>query len=374
VSLAPLVLLSAAAIVAPLAHLAAQQSDLSVSPFVTFLPTTGASPLAGLALTLAGNGPLALRASGHMSLENQNTNTFTGPQALRPWGADADLMMFLTGHGARRAISPYLFAGVGVAGSDSLTLRGSHNDWSYGGGLTVPVASAIEVFGEARWRMSRYVLPTANLAPSPGHEFRFGVSFHVGGSSHGNRESLRDRRSDATFSVPARFAVTVPAPATTSATATRVLNTADDYLGVPYRKDGTSPAAGFDASGFTQYVFARQGVRLPRTAAQQAQVGLALPSDWSAVKPGDLVMFREDDQIDHVAIYAGNNRIIHSTATGGGVRYDDLGTQRGEWFVDHMVALRRVTADAGASALNVAAGLANAPTKTDGADHAPKPE
>src|SRR5437763_684637 len=75
---------------------AAQQSDVSVSPFVTFLPTTGASPLAGLALTLAGNGGLALRASGHLSLENSNSSSLDNT-SLRPWGADADAVLFLGG-------------------------------------------------------------------------------------------------------------------------------------------------------------------------------------------------------------------------------------------------------------------------------------
>ncbi len=365
----------AAFLLAPLSFLGAQQTDLSVSPFVSFLPTAGASPLAGLALTVAGNGPLALRASGHMSLENQNNNSFTGAPSLRPWGADADLMMYLSGGGYRRTIAPYVFAGVGVSGSDSLTLRGSRNNWSYGGGLTVPVASAIAVFGEARWRMAEFVLPTSSLAPGATHEIRFGVSFHVGSSSHSERSGSPVRRVDAEFSVPGRYLVSIPPSTSVAPTApARVLNTADDYLGVPFRAGGTSPATGFDASGFTQYVFAKQGVRIPRTAAEQAQVGRALPSDWSAARPGDLVMFGEDGPIEHVAIYAGNNRIIHSSATGGGVRYDDLGTPRGEWFVDHMVAMRRVTPDSRGLAIDLAKSVAAVDARADAPDRAPKRE
>src|SRR4051812_19920723 len=68
---------SLAAVAAP-TLIGAQQSDLTVSPFVTFLPTGGASPLAGLALTMAGNGGLALRASGHLSLENSNPGSLNG--------------------------------------------------------------------------------------------------------------------------------------------------------------------------------------------------------------------------------------------------------------------------------------------------------
>jgi hypothetical protein len=129
------------------------------------------------------------------------------------------------------------------------------------------------------------------------------------------------------------------------ASARRALSTADHYLGVPYHWGGTSPS-GFDCSGFVQYVFAEQSVRLPRTSREQARVGLALARSWSAVAAGDLVMFAEPGEaISHVAIYAGNRRIIHSSSSGGGVRYDDLDTRRGQWYVQRMVAARRVTGE-----------------------------
>ena len=92
-----------------------------------------------------------------------------------------------------------------------------------------------------------------------------------------------------------------------------MIGTAEQYIGVPYKYGGTSPRSGFDCSGFVQYVFARQGVNLPRTASQQAQVGTPIAPDWRAVSAGDLVMFEENGRIGHVAIYAGRNRIIHST-------------------------------------------------------------
>jgi peptidoglycan DL-endopeptidase CwlO len=130
-----------------------------------------------------------------------------------------------------------------------------------------------------------------------------------------------------------------------SNTAAVVLPTADRYVGVKYKWGGTSPVSGFDCSGYTQYVFAKHGVKIPRTSRAQVAAGTRVPVDLGSLRPGDLIMFAESGRpISHVAIYAGNKRIIHSTKSGGGVRYDNLTTQRGAWFRNHMVAVRRVSA------------------------------
>jgi hypothetical protein len=55
------------ALLSPISRAFAQQSNITISPFVSFLPTAGTSPLAGLALTIAGNGGFGLRASAHMA-------------------------------------------------------------------------------------------------------------------------------------------------------------------------------------------------------------------------------------------------------------------------------------------------------------------
>jgi len=173
----------AAAVAAPASAVVAQQSDLAISPFVSFLPTAGASPLAGLAIALSGNSAFALRASGNLALRNSNTSAVTSPNSYRPWGADADVVFSLGGHfsgGYGRSFNPFVFAGLGVSGRDSLAYNVTHKNWSYGAGAAIPLGSVLDLFGESRWRMSEYVLPTAKLAPSPTTELRFGLSFHVG--------------------------------------------------------------------------------------------------------------------------------------------------------------------------------------------------
>jgi cell wall-associated NlpC family hydrolase len=131
--------------------------------------------------------------------------------------------------------------------------------------------------------------------------------------------------------------------AATTASAARVLATAKRYVGTRYRFGGGSPDAGFDCSGFVQYVFGRNGIKLPRTSRLQASAGSPAPLDVASLLPGDLLLFASrGTQINHVAIYVGDNRILHSTAGAGGVVYDDLSTPRGKWYLARHVVSRRV--------------------------------
>lgn len=134
----------------------------------------------------------------------------------------------------------------------------------------------------------------------------------------------------------------IPASPAPSAAAARELNIADSYVGTRYVWGGNSPSEGFDCSGFTKFVFAKLGVTLPRTSRDQVHAGTPVAPDFRTLLPGDLMMFAEPGEaISHVAIYAGNGRIIHSSSTNGGVGYTDL-NRGGDWFVAYFVAARRV--------------------------------
>jgi peptidoglycan DL-endopeptidase CwlO len=131
----------------------------------------------------------------------------------------------------------------------------------------------------------------------------------------------------------------------TPATATLergILKTASRYLGTRYRFGGTKPGA-FDCSGFVRYVFARHGIALPRTATDQSAAGHSIVVGLDSVAVGDLLFFRtKRGPTTHVAIYAGNGRIIHASAGSRRVRYDDLDSPRGRWFIEHLSSVRRV--------------------------------
>ena len=103
-----------------------------------------------------------------------------------------------------------------------------------------------------------------------------------------------------------------PAPAANSGS---VLGIANSLLGVRYSYGGAS-TAGFDCSGFTQYVFARAGRSIPRSAA--AQYSASSRVSRSQAQPGDLVFFSlRGSGVNHVGIYLGGGSFIGSqTSTG----------------------------------------------------------
>jgi cell wall-associated NlpC family hydrolase len=100
-----------------------------------------------------------------------------------------------------------------------------------------------------------------------------------------------------------------------------IIGTAQQFLGVPYVWGGSSPS-GFDCSGFVQYVYAKHGINLPRTA--DIQISAGQPVSKSDLQPGDLVFFAGDYvNISHVGIYVGNGQMIHASSTHG-IAYDSL--------------------------------------------------
>ena len=96
---------------------------------------------------------------------------------------------------------------------------------------------------------------------------------------------------------------------------TKILKTAAQYKGVPYVFGGTTPR-GFDCSGYVQFVFAKHGIRLTRTADTQAKEGKFVSK--KNLKPGDLVFFTTyEPGASHVGIYAGNQKFWNATSSRG---------------------------------------------------------
>lgn len=102
-----------------------------------------------------------------------------------------------------------------------------------------------------------------------------------------------------------------------------LLKSAAQWLNTPYLWGGKS-IFGTDCSGFTQTLYRIYGIQLPRDAKDQAGAGEAV-NFLDEAKPADLLFFdNENEQIVHVGIYMGNNRIIHAS---GMVRIDTIDHQ-----------------------------------------------
>ena len=108
--------------------------------------------------------------------------------------------------------------------------------------------------------------------------------------------------------------------------ASEMVMTAMNFLGVPYRRGGSSADDGFDCSGFTRHVFENSlGLLLPRRADQQAQDSSLAKVQREELRPGDLVFFNTMRRaFSHVGIYVGEGKFIHSPRAGGEVRIEDM--------------------------------------------------
>jgi len=96
-----------------------------------------------------------------------------------------------------------------------------------------------------------------------------------------------------------------------------IVELAIGFLGIKYRFGGETDL-GIDCSAFVQKVYALAGVRLPRTARQQAKYGLLVSKE--DLQPGDLLFFQTYARFpSHVGIYIGEGKMIHASSRGGRV-------------------------------------------------------
>ena len=129
-----------------------------------------------------------------------------------------------------------------------------------------------------------------------------------------------------------------PGPtASSSAIAYSITGLALGLRGTPYRNGGADPA-GFDCSGFVQYVFAQHGVIVPRKVAEQFRAGRDVSA--APLEPGDLVFFTTvAPGASHVGIALGGDEFVHAPSTTGIVRVERL---HAPYWSTRFVGARRV--------------------------------
>jgi cell wall-associated NlpC family hydrolase len=100
-----------------------------------------------------------------------------------------------------------------------------------------------------------------------------------------------------------------------------MIDSATSMIGQPYRYGGAAPG-GFDCSGLVSYAAANAGIRVPRTAAEQLEIGAAVAR--ADLQAGDLVFMHLSSKELHVAIALDRQLFVHAPSSGGRVRIDSL--------------------------------------------------
>jgi hypothetical protein len=353
------------------------------------LPTE--ATLGGLSYT-SWAGVLGVRGSGALALGrvDRTTTNSDGTVKITAWTADADAILSpfrVLPASLTAGLRPFALVGIGGHGARyPAGDRASVATLSYGWGVAWNLLGALSAEATARRRMR--LQDDVDFPPGFANdwEYRVGVGFEFGGRRQAERsrpprrrrdpvdDDRHDRgRDDARGDDRRTPVLAKPGRMPASVSAASVVRTANRYEGIRYSYGGASPTKGFDCSGFVQYVFARHGVDLPRTSRQIAELGEPVSLNRDELREGDLLFFAGNGtRIDHVAIYLGEDRVIHSTASGGGVRVESLTSPRGEWFERRLVAARRLVDD-GRPLVRPLDELERRPDPLDPPDTAPPP-
>lgn len=94
------------------------------------------------------------------------------------------------------------------------------------------------------------------------------------------------------------------------------------FVGNPYVYGGSSLTNGTDCSGFSQAVFRKFGINLPRTSGEQAGVGKKV--SVSSARAGDLIFYARNGHINHVAICIGGGRVVHASNPSTGITTSNI--------------------------------------------------
>ncbi|MFD2331909.1 C40 family peptidase [Cohnella sp. GCM10020058] len=139
----------------------------------------------------------------------------------------------------------------------------------------------------------------------------------------------------AAAALPAKPASAAEATVAASSKASSIIALGKKYMGVKYKFGAkTGVTSSFDCSSFTQFLYRKYGVSLPRESAAQAKSGKYVSK--ANLKPGDLVFFYSP--IHHVGIYIGGGKVIHTYGSPGVT----ISTINSGWWKNHYTTARRV--------------------------------
>ncbi|HPR04662.1 MAG TPA: NlpC/P60 family protein [Deltaproteobacteria bacterium] len=123
---------------------------------------------------------------------------------------------------------------------------------------------------------------------------------------------------------PGEYAVARGKPRAGISTRDDIVDTARDFVGLPYLWGSSELSAPLDCSGLVLAVYQLNGLNVPRTSAEQYETGT--PVDMGDIEKGDLVFFATSGsgRVSHVGIYIGDGKFIHAPGRGKTICADSM--------------------------------------------------
>ena len=181
-----------------------------------------------------------------------------------------------------------------------------------------------------------YYASSPDASPGRLYRVRFG-DFPTRAAALAKAEALRESKVIQAFYIVAPEEPPLPrlSPRDGDSLRANLVDTAGNYLGVPYLWGGAS-GAGFDCSGLTMAIYRLSGLQLPRSSRDQFAKGTPVPLD--EIQKGDLLFFATGGSgaVSHVGIYIGGDTFIHAPKRGRNICKAPLTG----YFRDHLAGAR----------------------------------
>ena len=215
-----------------------------------------------------------------------------------------------------------------VSEDDKLKVKKQTNDWAkvkvdgQTGYVSKDYAKVTYSFGKAK---SMKQIQAEQEAKKRAEEAARNKPVSTTSSSHTSNTGTTSGSTTGSTQTTKKASVSVSSSGS-SATGSRIVSYAQQFVGNPYRYGGNSLTNGIDCSGFTQQIMAKFGYSISRTSSSQSGDGRAVST--SNLRAGDLVFYGDGGSIDHVALYIGGGQVVHASNSApyprGGIKISNV--------------------------------------------------
>ena len=215
-----------------------------------------------------------------------------------------------------------------VSEDDKLKVKKQTNDWAkvkvdgQTGYVSKDYAKVTYSFGKAK---SMEQIQAEQEAKKRAEEAARNKPVSTTSSSHTSNTGTTSGSTTGSTQTTKKASVSVSSSGS-SATGSRIVSYAQQFVGNPYRYGGNSLTSGIDCSGFTQQIMAKFGYSISRTSSSQSGDGRAVST--SNLRAGDLVFYGDGGSIDHVALYIGGGQVVHASNSApyprGGIKISNV--------------------------------------------------